>query len=98
MYYQNGYIFAVWVLKSTTHKDTNKYHNGMDKKLLTPYQRERLERDQRIYADYKRLMQGDGVRKVGVYSYLCDKYGLHSKNTIHTIRRRMEALENEQKQ
>ena len=98
MYYRNSYIFAVWVLKSTTHKDTNKYHNGMDKKLLTPYQRERLERDQRIYADYKRLMQGDGVRKVGVYSYLCDKYGLHSKNTIHTIRRRMEALENEQKQ
>ena len=98
MYYRNSYIFAVWVLKSTTHKDTTKYHNGMDKKLLTPYQRERLERDQRIYADYKRLMQGDGVRKVGVYSYLCDKYGLHSKNTIHTIRRRMEALENEQKQ
>ena len=53
---------------------------------------------ERIYADYKKLMQGKDVRKVGVYSYLCDKYGLHSKNTIHTIRRRMEALENEQKQ
>lgn len=69
----------------------------MDKRILTPYQRERLERDQRIYADYKKLMQGDGVRKVGVYSYLCDKYGLHSKNTIHTIRRRMEELENNTK-
>nr|DAV29181.1 MAG TPA: linker histone H1 and H5 family [Caudoviricetes sp.] len=69
----------------------------MDKRILTPYQRERLERDQRIYADYKKLMQGDGVRKVAVYSYLCDKYGLHSKNTIHTIRRRMEALENNTK-
>ena len=82
----------MWVLKSTTNKDTNKYYNKMDKRILTPYQRERL--DQRIYAVYKKLMQGDGVRKVGVYSYLCDKYGLHSKNTIHTIRRRMEALEN----
>ena len=70
----------------------------MDERLLTPYQRERLERDQRIYADYKKLMQGKDVRKVGVYRYLCVKYGLHSKNTIHTIRRRMEALENEQKQ
>lgn len=87
-----------WVLKSTTNKDTNKYRNYMDERLLTPYQRERLERDQRIYADYKKLMQGKDVRKVGVYSYLCDKYGLHSKNTIHTIRRRMEALENEQEQ
>ena len=86
-----------WVLKSTTNKDTNKYRNRMDKRLLTPYQRERLERDKRIYADYKELMKGDGVRKVGVYSYLCDKYGLHSKNTIHTIRRRMEALEKQQK-
>lgn len=70
----------------------------MDKRLLTPYQRERLERDQRIYADYKKLMQSEGVRKVGVYSYLCDKYGIHSKNTIHTIRRRMEALENTKEQ
>ena len=86
-----------WVLKSTTNKDTNKYRNSMDKKLLTPYQRERLERDKRIYADYKKLTKGEGVRKVGVYSYLCDKYGLHSKNTIHTIRRRMEALENPEK-
>ena len=70
----------------------------MNKRLLTPYQRERLERDQRIYADYKELIKGEGVRKVGVYSYLCDKYGLHSKNTIHTIRRRMEALENNTKE
>ena len=70
----------------------------MNKRLLTPYQRERLERDQRIYADYKELMKGEGVRKVGVYSYLCNKYGLHSKNTIHTIRRRMEALENTKEQ
>lgn len=70
----------------------------MNKRLLTPYQRERLERDQRIYADYKELIKGEGVRKVGVYSYLCDKYGLHSKNTIHTIRRRMEALENTKEQ
>ena len=84
----------MWVLKSTTNKDTNKYHNKMDKRILTPYQRERLERDQRIYADYKKLMQGDGVRKAGVYRYLCDKYGLHSKNAIHTIRRRMEAHDN----
>ena len=70
----------------------------MNKRLLTPYQRERLERDQRIYADYKELIKGEGVRKVGVYSYLCNKYGLHSKNTIHTIRRRMEALENSKEQ
>lgn len=70
----------------------------MNKRLLTPYQRERLERDQRIYADYKELIKGEGVRKVGVYSYLCNKYGLHSKNTIHTIRRRMEALENTKEQ
>lgn len=70
----------------------------MNKRLLTPYQRERLERDQRIYADYKELIKGEGVRKIGVYSYLCDKYGLHSKNTIHTIRRRMEALENTKEQ
>ena len=91
------YLCSV-VLRNTHNKYTNKYKQDMDKRLLTPYQRERLERDQRIYAEYKKLMQVKDVRKIGVYSYLCDKYGLHSKNTIHTIRRRMEALEIEQKQ
>lgn len=70
----------------------------MNKKLLTPYQRERLERDQRVYAEYKELIKTKGVKTKGVYRYLCEKYNIHSQNTIHTIRRRMEALENEQKQ
>lgn len=88
------YLCSV-VLRNTHSKYTNKYKQDMDKRIMTPFQRDRLARDKNVYRDYKALMSERGARNIGVYDFLCKKYGLHSRNTIHVIRRRMEAMESE---
>ena len=62
--------------------------------METKYQRERKEREGRIYDEYYTLIADPNNTRMGVMEYMLDKHGIVSPSTIYAMLRRVEARRN----
>lgn len=62
----------------------------MTKPLKTPYQREKEEKEEKIYNDYIFLSSQPEAMKTAVYQKLMAKHKIHARSTIWAIIRRVE--------
>jgi len=61
-----------------------------EKVLKTDFQLEKEAKEMAIYNEYNELMKQPGAMATAVDEHLMKKYGVHSKSTIWSIRRRVE--------
>lgn len=57
----------------------------------TELQKQREERDMKIYLEFEEMRRVPGSSKTEVARHLMTKYGLYSLGTIYTIHKRVEA-------
>lgn len=61
-----------------------------DDVVKTQFQREKEAKDLAVYQEFNELMAVEGAMVTAIEQHLMEKYNIHAKSTIWTIRRRVE--------